>query len=122
MWVVKDCTGISFTLVVSDRKTLLIIGLSDLAVTFYGIGAFTKGEEWTGTGKALMTLFQSLIGLSVTSYMRCIFTNPGKTPYIEPPDIPLEQLRFCEKCQQWKPARTHHCSTCNICVHRVPST
>lgn len=122
MWVVKDCTGISFTLVVSARKTLLIIGLSDLAVTFYGIGAFTKGEEWTETGKALMALFQSWVGLSVISYLRCIFTNPGQTPYIEAPDIPLEQLRFCEKCQQWKPSRTHHCSTCDICVHRVRST
>ena len=100
----------------------MIIGLSDLAVTFYGIGTFTQGEEWTGTGQGLMVLFQSCVGLSIFSYLRCMFTNPGATPNIEAPDIPLEELRFCEKCQQWKPPRTHHCSTCRICVHRVLST
>lgn len=27
--------------------------------------------------------------------------------------------RFCQKCQNGKPARTHHCRVCNRCVLRM---
>ena len=121
MWLVKDCTGLTFTAVVRTKQTLVIIVLGDLSVTYYGIYAFRRQEEFTTLGLVLMLSFQTCVSLSVLSYIRCIFTNPGATPRMEAPDIPLELLRFCEKCQQWKPPRTHHCSTCGICIHRVPS-
>lgn len=28
-------------------------------------------------------------------------------------------VTFCWKCDQFKPVRTHHCSTCEICVNRM---
>lgn len=28
-------------------------------------------------------------------------------------------MRFCNKCQCWKPDRTHHCSTCRKCILRM---
>ncbi len=28
-------------------------------------------------------------------------------------------LRVCQKCQRYKPARTHHCRVCRRCVLRM---
>ncbi|KAJ3186505.1 Palmitoyltransferase zdhhc20 [Gaertneriomyces sp. JEL0708] len=40
------------------------------------------------------------------------------------PSRPLEvkrdgSNRFCNKCRNWKPDRTHHCSICNTCVLKL---
>ncbi|CDO58072.1 hypothetical protein DV113_001385 [Geotrichum candidum] len=43
-----------------------------------------------------------------------------------PPNVDLNvtakengKMRFCNKCQCWKPDRTHHCSTCHRCILRM---
>lgn len=43
-----------------------------------------------------------------------------------PPNVDLNvtakengKMRFCNKCQCWKPDRTHHCSTCRRCILRM---
>lgn len=28
-------------------------------------------------------------------------------------------MRYCNKCQCWKPDRTHHCSSCRKCILRM---
>eukprot|EP01126_Amoeba_proteus_P037585 TRINITY_DN3885_c0_g1_i26.p1 TRINITY_DN3885_c0_g1~~TRINITY_DN3885_c0_g1_i26.p1 ORF type:complete len:101 (-),score=9.86 TRINITY_DN3885_c0_g1_i26:1629-1931(-) len=32
---------------------------------------------------------------------------------------PVEKLRYCKKCENWKLPRTHHCSMCGRCVVRM---
>ncbi|CAN6663768.1 palmitoyltransferase Pfa3p [Trichomonascus vanleenenianus] len=29
------------------------------------------------------------------------------------------EMRFCTKCQCWKPDRTHHCKSCKMCILRM---
>ncbi|RCK66453.1 Palmitoyltransferase PFA4 [Candida viswanathii] len=59
------------------------------------------------------------------SYAFAIFTNPGKPPAKYKP-LPQDWTRFCKKCDNYKPPRTHHCRTCNQCVlemdHHCPWT
>jgi hypothetical protein len=31
----------------------------------------------------------------------------------------LQPLRFCHKCDAWKPPRAHHCRSCDRCVLRM---
>lgn len=31
----------------------------------------------------------------------------------------LYQFRFCKKCEEIKPPRSHHCSACNRCVMKM---
>lgn len=54
-----------------------------------------------------------------------IFTNPGLPPRQNNKDI-LQKDRYCHKCQNWKPERSHHCKTCKQCVlmmdHHCPWT
>lgn len=47
-------------------------------------------------------------------------------PPIAPPNVELNvtakengMMRFCGKCQCWKPDRTHHCSSCRRCILRM---
>ena len=32
---------------------------------------------------------------------------------------PQDQDMYCQKCRNWKPLRTHHCSICNVCVPKM---
>jgi palmitoyltransferase ZDHHC2/15/20 len=65
------------------------------------------------------------------SYLTAVFTPPG-SPHTSASDM-LDtdvsassvtvksngQLRYCKKCQCYKPDRTHHCSTCRACVLKM---
>ena len=28
-------------------------------------------------------------------------------------------MRYCERCDQLKPPRTHHCRLCRVCIHKM---
>ncbi|KAK6251191.1 Palmitoyltransferase [Theobroma cacao] len=34
-------------------------------------------------------------------------------------DSPNQDIRFCRKCNQFKPPRTHHCSVCKRCILKM---
>ncbi|CAG9330840.1 unnamed protein product [Blepharisma stoltei] len=73
----------------------------------------------TSFGLYLFSIFQILIALAITLHFRCMLSEPGATPFYEVPgDIPLELIKYCNECEQWKPPRTHHCRACKLCFHK----
>ena len=119
MWLVRNFTGLAMSASVPLTQTFALLLLGDCYFTYFGI-LYLKGETGLELGAAaLLGLFQVNIGLAAVSHLRCVITKPGRTPQLDPPDVPLAQLKFCEHCNQWKPPRTHHCRICGICIHRV---
>ncbi|ONI03459.1 hypothetical protein PRUPE_6G257900 [Prunus persica] len=74
------------------------------------------------TGVALMCVF---------NYTVSVFRDPGRVPSTYMPDVedsgnPIHEikrkggdLRYCQKCSHYKPARAHHCRVCKRCVLRM---
>ena len=65
-----------------------------------------------------------LIINTVISYLRCVFTDPGrieegmKAPYVSG----QMKIENCEKCvgkETWKPERAHHCRECGYCIFKM---
>ena len=98
---------------------------------FLLLGAYTMTYEivpkWfkdeagvTSTGYLYLCLFYLFFANAMVSHIRATFMEPGYTPKFPVPyDLPLEQVRYCEHCDQWKPDRTHHCRACKKCIHRM---
>lgn len=79
--------------------------------------------------------------LATISYYRIVATGPGspleipgfrcdssdiEAQSVPPPQVQNNvtskengQMRFCQKCDCWKPDRTHHCSSCKRCILRM---
>lgn len=67
--------------------------------------------------------------VSLYSYLFCVFVDPGKVPDGWQPDIDASAVmevkkkdgaaRYCQKCQAYKPPRSHHCRVCQRCVLRM---
>ncbi|CDF35606.1 unnamed protein product [Chondrus crispus] len=70
----------------------------------------------------------SLVFLSLLSFFCCHFTHPGPPslwsdlrpdlPHPLYPSQPPPAPRYCLPCSAPKPARVHHCRTCNACILR----
>lgn len=62
------------------------------------------------------------------SYYLAIYTLPGSPPksYKPSPNKIIEWENYCQKCNNYKPPRSHHCKTCKTCVlmmdHHCPWT
>lgn len=69
-------------------------------------------------------IFEAFISMIWLSYYLAIMTNPGKPINYHPKET--SNLKFCKKCESWKPERSHHCKTCKQCVlmmdHHCPWT
>ncbi|CAL9732919.1 palmitoyltransferase Pfa4p [Monosporozyma unispora] len=67
-------------------------------------------------------IFEFSVTMIWISYLLAILTNPGKPPL----NRRSKKDKFCQKCNNWKPERSHHCKTCNQCVlmmdHHCPWT
>ncbi|CAL9738408.1 palmitoyltransferase Pfa4p [Monosporozyma servazzii] len=68
-------------------------------------------------------IFECSVSMIWISYLLAILSNPGK-PTLKKPGS--SNRKFCKKCNNWKPERSHHCKTCNQCVlmmdHHCPWT
>uniref|UniRef100_A0A7N0RI42 S-acyltransferase n=1 Tax=Kalanchoe fedtschenkoi TaxID=63787 RepID=A0A7N0RI42_KALFE len=92
-------------------------------------------DRWLGlvTSPGIINafLFTSLAMLCVYTYAIAIFTDPGTVPATFTPDVEDKDnlvqeikrkggdLRYCQKCLQYKPPRAHHCRVCKRCVLRM---
>ncbi|KAH9327914.1 hypothetical protein KI387_000022 [Taxus chinensis] len=49
------------------------------------------------------------------------FGGPGLVfqPETSPNDSSKSRVRYCRKCNQWKPPRCHHCSVCGRCILKM---
>jgi palmitoyltransferase ZDHHC9/14/18 len=87
-----------------------------------------------------------LLIMTVINYLKCAFTDPGFLPrsapdetiftekindittdmsgyyYPSPKNKTIEiknceyEMRFCQTCKFYRPPRTVHCGTCNMCI------
>lgn len=48
-----------------------------------------------------------------------MLSNPGTVPFDAKPTDPADYARTCYRCNNFKPARAHHCSICNRCVIKM---
>jgi len=89
---------------------------------------------WLGNGSVAMAhcgVFLFNMGMLMLCYYKACMTEPGNPPKDWQPETELgsmlkepspdsgEAVRFCTKCQNNKPPRSHHCSICNKCVLRM---
>ncbi|ANZ74437.1 BA75_00257T0 [Komagataella pastoris] len=106
------------------RWPWLGIAIPCFLISFIGYNAhyfiftnyMTKRNQWW---------FQFYLTMVWISYYLAIKKSPG-TP---PPDFqpePNEWRKWCRKCNNYKPERSHHCKTCKVCVlvmdHHCPWT
>ncbi|KAI8878687.1 zf-DHHC-domain-containing protein [Backusella circina FSU 941] len=108
----------------------LLISYLQLTANFGVLGPALGG--WTFfTFKVLAPMNLFLISIYVNYYLACT-TDPGSIPedwvppeFIMVTDPPLlsEQgmvdVRFCNKCDSYKPPRSHHCKQCKRCVLKM---
>lgn len=100
----------------------LILGLGEYVVVFELIPRWAT--DGTGVvsanGRIAGAIYTLCVVYSFIAHLRAMLADPGYTPSIPTPDnISAEKIRFCDKCRQFKPQRSHHCRVCNRCVHRM---
>lgn len=107
--------------IVVAASTYGFLLLGEYCMTFELIPKwFLHKGEVTIWGYIWYSLFQIFFLLAIISHLKASFMEPGYTPkFPVPGDIPIEKIRYCEKCNQWKPDRTHHCRACKKCIHRM---
>lgn len=100
----------------------VIIPVFIIGFTAYGSHYFILRHHLSTTQQVIYECFVSMIWVS---YILAIYTSPGQPPKEYTPKTG-EWKRYCTKCQNYKPPRTHHCSKCNVCVmemdHHCPWT
>ncbi|XP_031737511.1 probable protein S-acyltransferase 16 isoform X2 [Cucumis sativus] len=107
-----------------------------LAISFiYFSTVFIFIDRWFGfmSSPGIMNaiVFTAVALMCITNYALAIFTDPGRVPSTYMPDIedsenPIHEikrkggdLRYCQKCSQYKPPRAHHCRVCKRCILRM---
>jgi hypothetical protein len=63
--------------------------------------------------------FNLLAALALLSHMRAMLSNPGAVPFSANPTEAAGWERRCQRCDNFKPSRAHHCSICNRCVVKM---
>ncbi|KAM5560161.1 putative protein S-acyltransferase 16 [Rosa sericea] len=86
---------------------------------------------WSSPGLMNAAIFTAVAAMCVYNYSVSVFRDPGRVPSTYMPDVedsenPIHEikrkggdLRFCQKCSHYKPARAHHCRVCKRCVLRM---
>ncbi|MQM06403.1 hypothetical protein Taro_039225 [Colocasia esculenta] len=107
------------------------------------------GLEEVAGALAVLVLFHCLLVMLLWSYFSVVLTDPGSVPPNWRPDLDEEKadvvpltssefdssisslpsvspadpadprVRYCRKCNHFKPPRCHHCSVCGRCVLKM---
>lgn len=73
-------------------------------------GPLRKGDAY---------IFNGLVASLLIAYWRTCYTDPGRIPhnwhetiYEKEDALAAQRLRWCRKCEAYKPPRAHHCKVC----------
>ncbi|CAK9238344.1 unnamed protein product [Sphagnum jensenii] len=147
--VFKLCTGLKVLGSVMILVVLSVVGVSYYAVVITNyMPQVMKGGSATATSLLVLILFHVLLAMLLWCYFAVVFTDPGRVPQgwrpssseddLEVQSLPLDQtpetmtiavsvpnmaqsgrIRYCRKCSQYKPPRSHHCSVCGRCILKM---
>ncbi|KAK4802588.1 hypothetical protein SAY86_000791 [Trapa natans] len=140
--VFKFCTALRG---LGSIMILLVLGV--VGVTYYAVvitnywPALYEGGFDSFVALCVLALFHGLLGMLLWSYFSVVFTDPGSVPLSWRPAIDEERgesdplsgsdysglqsdstnprVRYCRKCNQYKPPRCHHCSVCGRCILKM---
>lgn len=114
--------------VAGDANILITSSVAPMAFT---APANTTTNNTTNSSVAALSVPHA-VPAPVGSTAPTTITVPVPGPDVGPPGVnasmlrPDGRLRFCNKCQVFKPDRAHHCSSCSACVlvmdHHCPFT
>lgn len=108
---------------------LLIIGFVYHTIVFFVLKPWVNLS--TTSGIANLILLTVLCSMALFSYTLAVIRDPGYIPASYLPDVEDEavtlhevkrkggDMRYCQKCAQYKPPRAHHCRGCKRCVLRM---
>ncbi|XP_027335915.1 probable protein S-acyltransferase 16 isoform X3 [Abrus precatorius] len=114
----------------------LPVSIVVLAIAFiYASTVFVFIDRWLGLfsspGIMNVVVFTVLTSMCAFTYRTAISSDPGRVPSTYVPDVedvesPIHEikrkggdLRYCQKCNHYKPPRAHHCRVCKRCVLRM---
>ncbi|XP_051147983.1 probable protein S-acyltransferase 14 isoform X2 [Andrographis paniculata] len=137
--VFKFCTALRG---LGSIMILLVLGV--VGVSYYAVVITTYGPQLAAGGLDLLiaflvlVVFHCLLVMLLWSYFSVVFTDPGSVPPNWRPEMDEERadavpltgsefpvdsdngaVRFCRKCNQFKPPRCHHCSVCGRCILKM---
>ncbi|XP_010256875.1 PREDICTED: probable protein S-acyltransferase 16 [Nelumbo nucifera] len=112
----------------------VLVVLSTIAYIYYTT-VFVFIDGWFGlrTSPGFMNavIFTATASMCIFNYVAAVVKDPGLVsstfvPDIEDAETPIHEikrkggdLRYCQKCSNFKPPRTHHCRVCKRCVLRM---
>ncbi|KAK4753237.1 hypothetical protein SAY87_022035 [Trapa incisa] len=126
---------------------MIILVLGVVGVTYYSVVLTNYGPALSAGGFdsfvaiCVLVLFHALLAMLLWSYFSVVLTDPGGVPVNWRPAIDEERgetdplsnsdygalqsdpsnprVRYCRKCNQFKPPRCHHCSVCGRCILKM---
>ncbi|OWM87070.1 probable protein S-acyltransferase 14 [Punica granatum] len=140
--VFKFCTALRGLGSIMILLVLGVVGVTYYAVvlTNYGPALYDGGFD-SFLAFVVLLLFHGLLVMLLWSYFSVVLTDPGSVPPNWRPVVDEERgesdplsgsdysalqsdssnprIRYCRKCNQFKPPRCHHCSVCGRCVLKM---
>ncbi|XP_010540019.1 PREDICTED: probable protein S-acyltransferase 13 [Tarenaya hassleriana] len=142
--VFKFCTALRALGSIMILVVVGIIGFTYYAVVVVNYGpALLVGGFGSFVAVLVLALFHFLLAMLLWSYFSVVVTDPGGVPPGWRPELDIEKsdpsqpgnseasqslavadplshgVRYCRKCNQYKPPRCHHCSVCGRCILKM---
>ena len=57
--------------------------------------------------------------MTLLCHTLAMYINPGEVNREKTSKLPKDLKTFCKKCNDFRPLRAHHCSTCDKCVLKL---
>ncbi|GLC46391.1 hypothetical protein PLESTB_000977000 [Pleodorina starrii] len=115
-----------------SKVNLTVLGVLVVFGLLYYVSVFCVIVPWLSysvPGITNMGVLTVTTCLSLYCYMFCVLLDAGRPPADYQPDQESSSVlevkrkdgapRYCQKCQQFKPPRSHHCRKCQRCVLRM---
>ncbi|XP_065828000.1 palmitoyltransferase ZDHHC16-like [Oscarella lobularis] len=95
---------------------VLLISLVVVTVYLYILPVYVETSYFLTT--IYIILGHWLLANIAFHYYMCVATRPGSPPAATEFNL-RRGWKFCHKCMQMKPPRTHHCTACKRCVLKM---
>ncbi|ONK79500.1 uncharacterized protein A4U43_C01F6990 [Asparagus officinalis] len=106
-----------------------VLAVISLVGYVYYTTVFVLLDQWLGLnsspGFLNAVIFSFFAFMGLVSFFVSVLTDPGGVPSSFAPDSEDPQKhqgvksRYCDKCNTYKPPRTHHCRVCKRCVLKM---